>query len=117
MEGRIHFDTAMDFATATGLKLEQVMLAWCEEHSIEKGVEQETILQQILYNDDVSVRDNFLESFIEKLLTNECEFLFSKDKADIEVLPDGGVDIIITYTRQEVVDMLDPREINRYYER
>lgn len=115
MEGRIHFDTAMDFATATGLKLEQVMLAWCEEHSIEKGVEQETILQQILYNDDVSVRDNFLESFIEELIANKR--LVSGDKAVIEILPDGGVDIVINYAAQELVGMLDPFKENRFYKR
>lgn len=115
MIGRIHFDTVLDFAIVTGVNFEQVMFAWCEEHSIEKGVEQETILQQIMYNDDVSVRYNFLESFIEKLIADQG--LSSGDKAVVEMLPDGGVDIIITYTGQEVVDMLDPFKDNRFYKR
>lgn len=118
MIGRIHFDTVMDFALAIGVNLEQVMLAWCEEHSVEKGVEQETLLQQILHNDDVSVRDYFLESFLEKLITNKR--LVSGDKAVIEILPDGGVDIVINYTTQEVVGMLapfDPFKDNRFYKR
>ena len=115
MISRIHFDTVLDFAIVTGVNFEQVMFAWCEEHSIEKGVEQETILQQIMYNDDVSVRYNFLERFIEELIANKR--LVSGDKAVLEILPDGGVDIVINYAAQEVVGMLDPFKENRFYKR
>lgn len=106
MTGRIHFDTLVDFATCVGVDFEKLMHAWCILHSVEQGIERDTLLQQIVYNDDVSVRDNFFESILERMVANGS--LYEDGKAVVELQSDGGVDIVITYTESEVRHMLDP---------
>ena len=106
MTGRIHFDTLVDFATCVGVDFEQLMHAWCNLHYIEQGIERETLLQNIVYNDDVSVRDNFFESILESMAANGS--LSEDGEAVVELQSDGGVDIVITYTESEVRHLLDP---------
>lgn len=108
MIGRIHFDTAMDFAICVGIDFEKLMHAWCNLHYVEQGIERETLLQNIVYNDDVSVRDNFFESLLEKMIENGS--LAETDNAVLELQPDGGVDVVIVYTDSEVRRMLSPNK-------
>lgn len=106
MIGRIHFDTVMDFAICVGIDFEKLMHAWCNLHYVDQGIERETLLQNIVYNDDVSVRDNFFESILESMAANGS--LSEDGEAVVELQSDGGVDIVITYTESEVRHLLDP---------
>lgn len=115
MIGRIHFDTAMDFAICVGIDFEKLMHAWCNLHYVEQGIERETLLQNIVYNDDVSVRNNFFESLLEKMIENGS--LSETDKAVVELQPDGEVDIVIAYTESEVRHMLNPENKIVLYKR
>ena len=115
MIGRIHFDTLVNFAICVGVDFEQLMHAWCNLHYIEQGIERETLLRHIVYNDDVSVRDNFFESILESMVANGS--LAEDGKAVVELQEDGGVDIVITYTKAEVRHMLDPEHKIVLYER
>lgn len=115
MTGRIHFNTLVDFAICVGVDFEKLMHAWCNLHFVSDGVERETLLQHIVYNDDVSVRDNFSESILEHLVAHGS--LSETDKAVVELQQDGGVDIVITYTKSEVRHMLDPENKNVLYKR
>ena len=115
MIGRIHFDTLVDFATCVGVDFEKLMHAWCILHSVEQGIERDTLLQQIVYNDDVSVRDNFFESILERMIENGS--LAETDNAVLELQPDGGVDVVIVYTDSEVRHMLSPNNEIELYKR
>lgn len=115
MIGRIHFDTVKDFAICVGVDFVNLMQAWCNLHCIERGIERDILMQHIVHNEKAAVRTNFLESLLESMIENGS--LSETDKAVVELQEDGGVDIVITYTRSEVRHMLDPENKNVFYKR
>ena len=115
MTGRIHFDNVLDFAKCVGVDLKKAINDWFDFHGTAHGTERDLTMRYIERNDHIYVRDNFYKKVLHRLIENGS--LLETDKAVVELQSDGGVDIVITYTKSEVRHTLDPENKNVFYDR